>query len=94
MNKKEIEAMSWRDFMGLEEVQVDESPRENMGALFYNDGNIQVSVDVVAKTFDENGNVLTEGHDDISVWEDEELAEELRELVIEELTELENMEES
>lgn len=85
MNKEEIKSLSWKEFMDLEEVQVDESPRGSGGALFYNDGSIQVSVDVASKTFNEDGEVLTGGNDDMTVWEDEKLAEELRELVVNEM---------
>lgn len=64
--------------MGLDEVQAEGDE------LFYNDGTIQVSVNFVPMMIDENDEVIQGGHDDTTLWEDEELSEELRELVIEE----------
>lgn len=84
-----IKNLSWEEFIGLQEVQIDESPSGYGNALFYNDGHIQVSIDVVAKMIDEYGEVIpeSEGHDDVSLWEDEVLARELQELAILELEE-------
>ena len=83
-----IKNIGWKEFMELDEVQVNESPSGRGNALFYNDGDIQVSVDFDAKMIDENGEVIAEGHDDTTLWEDEELAESLRNLVIEEMEDL------
>ncbi|HZJ78293.1 MAG TPA: hypothetical protein VFD52_05810, partial [Clostridia bacterium] len=70
--KNEIKAMDWKEFLDLDEVQVDQSPTGYGNALFYNNGTIQVSVDF-------------EGHDDVTLWKNEELAEELKSLVVEKL---------
>lgn len=93
MNIKELEKMNWKEFIDLEEVQVDESPSGQGGAaLFYNDGNVKVSIDVESKAVDESGAVIEDspGHDDWSIWNDEELAKELQALAIEEMKELED----
>lgn len=66
---KEKNVMDWKEFANLEEVQVDQSTTGTGNALFYNDENIVVSVEI-------DGD-----HDDITLWEDEDLLKELQELV-------------
>lgn len=66
---KEETEMDWKEFAELQEVQVDQSPSGEGNALFYNDENIVVSVEV------------NSDHDDTTLWEDEELIKELQELV-------------
>lgn len=66
---KEETEMDWKEFAELQEVQVDQSPSGEGNALFYNDENIVVSVEV------------NSDHDDTSIWKDKELIQELQRLV-------------
>lgn len=82
-----IKELSWKEFLDLGEVQVEVNPSNaREGLLTYNDDEIQVGVSFKSKEVDECGDIITdsEGHDDQTLWEDEELAKELHELVIEE----------
>lgn len=77
LQMKNIKELNWKEFADLEEVQVDQSTSGEGNAIFYNDGSVQVSVDI-----DEE-----KGHDDTTLWEDEELLKELQELAVEALEE-------
>lgn len=76
---EEIKSMGWEEFAALEEVQIDQTPTGYGTAMFYNDGNIQAWVKI-----DERKN-----HDDITVWQDEELLSELQDITVESLVEQE-----
>ena len=77
LQMKNIKELDWKEFADLEEVQVDQSPSGHGNAVFYNDGTVQVSVDI-----DEE-----KDHDDTTLWEDEELLKELQELAVEAIEE-------
>ena len=74
---EEIKSMGWEEFAALEEVQIDQTPTGYGTAMFYNDGNIQAWVKI-----DERKN-----HDDITVWQDEELLSELQDITVESMLE-------
>ena len=82
MNKmyssEEIKSMGWEEFAALEEVQIDQTPTGYGTAMFYKDKQNQ---DVWAWV------KITREHNDSTVWKDQELFEELKEIVEELLEE-------
>lgn len=83
-----IKSLSWLEFLELDEVQIELDPFDHRQAyLGYFDELVHVSVPFRSKDIDKSSGTVdysSEGHDDQSIWEDEDLAKQLKKLVIEE----------
>lgn len=77
-SSEEIKSMGWEEFAALEDVQIDQTPTGYGTAMFYKDKQNQ---DVWAWV------KITREHNDSTVWKDQELFEELKEIVEELLEE-------